>query len=429
VSVAVPPITDSPTRGAVAEVEVALPRELTGRTFSIRIDAVREVTSPDYFSGQPNVLPVAVAELQLPGVEAAPPPAILPDRCRDDLVTVDGAPVPTRLVGETVDAAARRPIALEACAPLSLDAGEHVVRTAAGRDLGIDVDQVVLRSGAELAAPPVPEVTVLDSGATSMRLEVAPSNDDSWLLLGQSHSDGWRATVDGGDLGAPLLVNGFANAWRLPAHADPLEVSLRWTPQRVVDAALVASAIGAVVVLVLARPRRGASTQPPPAASAAPVTNFGRTRSNIDPDLPNVPRRAPSRRWEVITVVLVAIVAGIAPALLAAAAAEVARRAPAWRDRLLVVPVALLGVVTAIIAYKQVRYDLPATLDWPQAFPWTHGLTWAAVAIAAGIASVGAADLPADAGRPPRSDSASARRPAPFSARIGAPGAPNRAQK
>jgi arabinofuranan 3-O-arabinosyltransferase len=375
----VPAIADSTTRGAVEETEVVLPRELTGRSFTIRIDAVREVTSPDYFSGQPNLLPVGVAEVELPGVETAAPPATVPANCRDDLVTVDGEPVAVRLVGESADAAARRPITLEACAPLALGAGGHVVRSAIGRDLGIDVDQLVLRSGEDAVAPAAPEVTVLDSGATEMRLEVAPSSSESWLVLGQSHSDGWRATVGGDDLGRPLLANGFANAWRLPAHTEPVEVSLRWTPQRVVDAALIASLVGVAGVLVLARPRR----------------DDGRP-------LPSPPTvHAPGRRWEVITVVLVAIFAGILPALLAAAAAEIARRRPGWRDRLLIVPVALLGTVAAIIAYKQVRYDLPATLDWPQAFPWTHGLTWAAVAVAAGVASAcpGRAETPQQATR------------------------------
>ena len=50
------------------------------------------------------------------------------------------------------------------------------------------------------------------------------------------------------------------------------------------------------------------------------------------------------------------------------------------------VPVVLLGGVTAIMVYKQVRYHLPATLGWPQSFPWVHGLAWCAIAAAAGAA-------------------------------------------
>jgi arabinofuranan 3-O-arabinosyltransferase len=208
-------------------------------------------------------------------------------------------------------------------------------------------------------------VEVLDSSSTSMRVQVPASPAESWLVLGQSHSDGWQATADGDDLGAPLLVNGYANAWRLPAHEEPLEVTLRWTPQRVIDVALALSAIAFVVVLLLAWPRR---------------------RDQIAETSPTA---VIDRRWTYVATGALLVFAGVVPAVLGLAAAELARRQERWRGRLLIVPVALLGVVAAIVVYKQARYDLPATLDWPQAFPWTHGLTWAAVAVATGLASVG----------------------------------------
>ncbi len=81
-----------------------------------------------------------------------------------------------------------------------------------------------------------------------------------WLVLGQSHSDGWRASTGGHGLGAPTLVDGYANAWLVrPGHAGPVTVHLSWTPQRTIWIALSVSAVAlvlCVVILIVGRRRR-----------------------------------------------------------------------------------------------------------------------------------------------------------------------------
>ena len=276
VQVKVPAVKDSDVRGAVATVPVDLPSPLHGRTFVVGIDAVREVTSPDYFSSVATVLPVAIAELGLPGVHSTPPADELPTGCRSDLVTVDGQPVGVRLVGTATDAVARQPLAIEGCQQLDLGPGEHVVRTAQGRDLGLDVDQLVLRSQGDAASAAssaprdAPDVEVVGSSATSITLRVGPSGHDSWLVLGQSYNEGWKATTDAGSLGEQQLVNGYANGWRLPAHDAPLVVHLHWAPQRVINAALLLSVVASLLVLVLAVGLLPRSRRAPAALPAGP---------------------------------------------------------------------------------------------------------------------------------------------------------------
>jgi hypothetical protein len=204
-----------------------------------------------------------------------------PTECRDDLVTIDDRPTAVRLVG---DPAVGAVLSIEGCdGPVVLDAGTHVVRAARGADTGIDVDRLVLTSAAGGAAaadatarvgapPPEPgaTVTVTDEGPTSYDLRVESDGRPFWLVLGQSHNDGWHAkTGTGRPLGEPQLVDGYANGWLVtPERADTFTVRLTWTPQRLVWVGFAASVLAIVVclgVLVVTRRRRA------PVLAAAPV--------------------------------------------------------------------------------------------------------------------------------------------------------------
>ena len=195
------------------------------------------------------------------GIPQAPVTGPIDDACRDDLVRLDRAPVSVRTSGDGV---------LESCdGPLALDAGSHVLRSAAGLDTGIDVDRVVLTSGADGAGAPTrafragrarsgARVEVVDHGATTYDLTVRSDGTPFWLVLGESHSDAWKAEVSGagrgdGSLGEPRLVNGYANGWLVdPGGAGTFEIRLRWTGQNLVWVAFALSllAIGACLVVV-----------------------------------------------------------------------------------------------------------------------------------------------------------------------------------
>jgi arabinofuranan 3-O-arabinosyltransferase len=406
VPVALAAVADDTSReGATVAVRADLPVPLTGRSFTVRIAGIRENHQIDYFSGLPMLQPAAIAEVGLPGViQPVPSGRALPGGCRDDLVRIDGEPVAVRVEGSVGDALARRPLSVTACGgPVRLGPGDHEITTATGRDLGLDVDRLVLDTdpaGTRGAGPATPEhatdagpqVTILGESATSYDLRVEGATEPFWLVLGQSQSDGWEADVRGrGGLGRSVVVNGYANGWLVEPTADgSLEITLRWTPQRLVWIGLALSAVAVTVCLVLAVLDPG--RRDPGHRRRRPSTAGGWVEPALDTG--REPSPAVGRRGLVAlppgAAVLFWFLGGWLPALSAAAVGFLALWRPSWRRVLVWVPPAFLGATAVYVVAKLLRYDLPPTLDWPNQFEVTHAWGWAAVATAATLAVAGA---------------------------------------
>jgi len=270
-TLAIPEVRSGRQDGTLRTVDLRFD-PVTAKNLRIQIDG----TGPSSTRVQPVVLPVSIAEADLPDLPVPASPATIDTGCRTDLVRVDGQPFPVEIHGASRDA--RRGLDITACAPtLSLTAGSHRVDTVAATTTAFDVDRVVLSSdrAGQPVAPTPAGAPISESGA---RIRVASATTDSyhlrvrtdgtpfWLVLGQSHSDGWEATVDGHSLGSPTLVNGFANGWTVRSKTPgTLNIVLRWTPQRVVWIGLVVSGFAVLVciVLVFVRRRRRRLDDPP----------------------------------------------------------------------------------------------------------------------------------------------------------------------
>jgi hypothetical protein len=367
---------------------------MTGRRFRVTIEAVRPVTTPDFFSPQQLTLPVAIAELGLPGVQVDPLPTTFETPCRDDLVTLDDRPLPVRVGGTTADADARAGLTVRPCggaAALDLAAGDHELRTAHGTETGLDVDRIVLSSAAPAAATGPssdrpPTLQVRTAGRTGFDVRTSAPSRPFWLVLGQSHNLGWHLTIDGEDAGPPQLVDGYANGWRIDAPGAPLDLRLRWTPQRTVDIALVLSAVTALACLLVVvgslvlEPRR--RRRRPAHLVVADLRGTAATGATDDPGLV-----APGdRRPHVVAPLLVAVAFGLAADPLLGVAAGVltalavvvrpARWALAFGAAL---ALAAAGAYTALM---QLRYRYPPDFAWPVNVERAHLLGWLAVALA-----------------------------------------------
>lgn len=403
--VQLPAIEDQEEQNGHHTFKVRLPKPAIGThvrvTIPDRAAAVRNVESLDWFTGRAIVMPVGIVDLGIAGLRAGTTPANVSSRCRADLVSVDGTPVPISLRGRTADLLAGQAIDAVACpnAALDLPAGTSTLRTEQGARTGFDLDRLTMRSAAGGAADPAtdllvaepsadtrrPTLRVTHRGRTSIDLTVAGADDPFWLVLGQSYNTGWTASAGGRDLGAPSLVNGYANGWEVPA-GQTIAVHLEWTPQKVVWAALVASILAVLAALVLVGwPRR---------SLAARTDAAGFLPLDARPSMPRPVRLArifryagphPSRFALMATpaasLLIGGAVIGTLPGLFLGLAALLALRVPRSRPLLtLGAPLLLAGSMGFLVA-RQAISSFPTGFEWPTYFEVVQQPAWTAVAL------------------------------------------------
>jgi arabinofuranan 3-O-arabinosyltransferase len=391
----VPATKDGRAENGTVSAPVHFPA-VTGKTFRLVVTGTRAEMTKDYFGGQPLALPVGIAEVGAPGLQV---PALagsqqLDTRCRSDLVTLDGRPVPVRLSGTVQDAEQRDGLPLSLCGPApALSAGNHDLRSARGNVSGIDVDRLVLASaaggGAGVATDPftgpartadAPAVQMQGDGPVSYRLQVtgAQPGKPFWLVLGQSDSPGWQAVAAGlGKLGPPQVVDGYANGWLVTPKTGSFDVALSWTPQRRVWAGLGVSAVLLLVVLGLAfgpRARRRAEigARLTPDLDPEPVLESPFSGGARVPVLPAVVAGVAAG---LLTAVLVRWWAGLLVAVLSVLAGLVPR------TRIVLRTGAVGGLLVSALYVLEVqgRFHLPENGGWVAAFAKVATLSWLSV--------------------------------------------------
>ena len=314
---------------------VVLPRAVRTKRLTLRVaDAAFAPGTPGRAR---QTRAVGIAEVTgLPGARVHDRAGPLRGRCGDASVRTDAGVVALRAVGTTRDLEAGRPLRARGCGGrVALPAGRQDVVGGAGP---LRIDHLELTTGA--GRPAGSAGRVLDPGSDAghgsrdgVRVDVTRP---AWLVLGEGYNAGWRATCDGHDLGAPVPLQGFANAW--PVATGCAAVDFTWAPNRLLPPAYIVSLLACLVLLgVLLRRRRDGAVA---ATARAPLPD-------ADP-----PARWPLRRALLAAALLTpalmfvfAIRAGVllGPALAAILALAIPAR------RLILVAGALLGVVVPIL--------------------------------------------------------------------------------
>jgi hypothetical protein len=382
-TVAVPAL-ERGSLGTTRHVHIPLPRPLRGNHVRLSFASAHPRRTTDWYTASPVALPVAVAEVHLPGVRPDAFPATVDTGCRSDLLTIDGRPAPIRLTGASAGAVARQGLDVRTCAgaPLTLTAGPHDLVAASGLATGLDLDRLVLTSAAwrstttATAAPAAPTVRVTSTGRGHAKGVVRSDGTPFWLVLDQSANAGWhleatgpggKATVDG-----PHPVDGSAVGWLVhPKAAGTIAVHATWSPQRTVDLALLVSLLGVVgclVLLVAVGWRRRT------ARHAAPIPPYGMPRLAAGGDV-QWTRSLPGA-------VATAVVAGIfihpVAAIPTGVATALFTSRPRWGR---FIPPALIAAAAVVVVAGQIQDRYVAATGWPGHFGLPHLLTLMAVLV------------------------------------------------
>jgi arabinofuranan 3-O-arabinosyltransferase len=337
--------TPSPALGVAADGVVALPSPLRGTTFRLQILAARFPTGTPRRVQQRRA--VGIGEIDGAGVRplrvSRTGTVGLP--CGIASVRIGGMTYNLRATADRAALDAGRPIRLEGCGSLDLAARET---TLVGSVDALRVDGLRLRSAApDPAGPPAGGGRVVDAGdddhggRTGVKVDV---RGPSYLVLGQSYDRGWRATCDGRDLGAPQVLQGYANAWLVEAGCR--DVTFAYAPQKLADAGYLVSGVGCAGLLALLGAGAWRRRRRAPAAVVA-----------VDDDPAPLPDPPPAAPAPLTTAIAIAIPAAIVVAglfgLRAGAAAAPLLALVLWRgvsDRMLGWAVlGLLGVVVPLI--------------------------------------------------------------------------------
>ncbi len=175
-----------------------------------------------------------------------------PGPCTRGIVTLDGDEVPVRRTGPLEDLRGGVGVPFSGCDDVGIGPGWHELESRPG----VSIDTVALTTGEERGptrSSDRPRVAVSASGRAAYTLQVDAPGGGA-VVSGFAYDPGWRAAIDGEDLGPPQPMDAQA-AWPLPGPGT-YTVEMRYQPQGAYDAALVTSGSGIALCLWLVAKRR-----------------------------------------------------------------------------------------------------------------------------------------------------------------------------
>ncbi len=236
--------------------EVVLPAPVRARTFTLTV--AQAAFPAGATARQREAKAVGIGSISLPGLAAPAIPASGPLHARCGAVSIDagGRSVPLTVAGTVAQLDAGRPLQARGCAAggtapatVTLNAGVERIAALPGP---FSVDLLRLSSP---APDPIASLgstdrvvsagTLHNSSVGGVRLAL---DRPAWLVLGESYDAGWKASCDGRSLGAPRVIDGYANGWLAPAGCT--RASFTFGPQAGIDESYIVSAAACAAMLL-----------------------------------------------------------------------------------------------------------------------------------------------------------------------------------
>jgi arabinofuranan 3-O-arabinosyltransferase len=137
---------------------------------------------------------------------------------------------------------------------MTLNSGPHALSTGEA----LQPDTILLSSAgsreegpvAEAARAELPVLTLQDASDGAFTIHVHDARTPFYLSLGQNYHSTWRGSIDGQDLGPPLLLDGYSAGWYVN-RTGTFTVRASYSPQHLYSFALIVSAASLVFVAML----------------------------------------------------------------------------------------------------------------------------------------------------------------------------------
>ena len=241
---------------------------LSGDAIDLTVTGTNGAATTDRRFAARISLPVGISEISGRGITAASLPEQFDSGCRSDLITIDGAQLPIRLSGQTAALLSDHDARVDLCGSpqITVGGGEHLITTLNGLLIGVDINQIVLRSTSITTAEPVaavdpsatptggttaPTAALLNSTRTTRTISVGACPTGCWFVFGEGYNLGWDASIAGKSLGTQQVVDGGFNGWFLPPNSAAQTVNLVWEGQNSVNLGLLLSGLGIALCLAL----------------------------------------------------------------------------------------------------------------------------------------------------------------------------------
>jgi len=128
-------------------------------------------------------------------------------------------------------------------------AGNHLVETTS---LQYPVDQIVISNTSQNTTPDVVIPDITSSQLTRKSAVLQPCPNGCWLVLGEGHSTGWRAEINGKDLGVSRIIDGGSNGWWIEPTTGSENITMTFSPQNTLNIALIISAMCVILTFFIA---------------------------------------------------------------------------------------------------------------------------------------------------------------------------------
>jgi arabinofuranan 3-O-arabinosyltransferase len=181
-----------------------------------------------------------------------------PLRINGNLINVDS-------ISQTTDGAL-----IGTISQVAFDPGHHLVESTT---VVHPIDQIIISNDTQQNSSYLLVPVITSSELVRKTIELQPCPEGCWLVFGEGHNTGWKAKLEGRDLGPSIVVDGGSHGWWIEPSTTTQMLTLTFVPQKTLNIALVLSALFVLACVAIAFiSRRTSRNRPSINIASSPIS-------------------------------------------------------------------------------------------------------------------------------------------------------------